>query len=160
MPTKTAVALSDAEKINNMIEPLVQDFEAQDPNAVSAEIALRVLGLSDLDEILDAGEATTISAEDIGARSFKIISEPRWLASKFKANENSLLDYFAIVNVQMEDDGSEQVLTIGGTNACAQLVAAQRAGKPTMGGTVLQFKSVPTASGYNVLWFKRGEERF
>lgn len=160
MAKSTAVELSNAEKINAQIEPLVEDFEAQDPNAISAEIALRVLGLTNVDDILAAGESTTISAEDIGDRSFRMQAAPRWIKSRFAGNDESILDYFAIVNIVMEDDKSEQVLTLGATNACAQLVAAKNGGNPTLSGKALKFKTVRTGGGYDVIWLAAGEEKF
>lgn len=157
MARSTAVAVpTEAEELNEKFAPLVKSNIAEDPSAVSVRIVKSILDRDSIDSILDAGDATALSAEDIGTRSFRILDDPTWLESKYEKSE-AMLHYFAVLPIQMADTGKEEVVSVGGSNVLAQLYAAKEAGSATVEGRWMKFKRVPTASGNDVLWLQRGE---
>lgn len=118
------------------------------PTENAAEAIMdRILASPSLEDVFDA--ANTTSAEDVDSRPF-MLKEVSFYKSDFEEGPG----VYAIIYVDFVDDGTSRVLTCGGGNVVAQLIAVSEFGMPPW-PICLKKNTRPTSRGFFPLWLHR-----
>lgn len=119
----------------------------RDPQEAIGAIMDRILSATTVDQVFEI--AGTLGADDMLNTPFKL--------DKVEFAESTFEDgppVYAIMTATRVDDGSEFVLTCGGSNVVTQLASAARFGEIPF-ALVLERNVKPTANGFYPLWLKK-----
>lgn len=142
------------EEIVARIGTLITSAEKLDPAVVTMQIARKIASAETIADVLFFAEGGATGGRDIVDRPFVMTERLRWQKSTI-TNDAAPFEAFVIMTCKMLDDGSEEVVTSGGTQVIMQsLVLTDLGAVP--GDTIYKFVSKPTASGFDTLYLGDG----
>jgi len=127
-------------------------LEMQRPEQSAEEMALSIMGATDLDTILGS---TVLHVADMVGKSFTILSASLSESTFYDADkpENGGLPAFAVMETELSD-GTKAIMTTGATNCVAQLIAMQRGHHYPVW---VKVQDDTTRGGFTVYKFAKGD---
>lgn len=147
-PAKTDTNMS---RVRELFQAKVVRDEDADPELVQLRMVERIFGAESADDILNAGGGDVTHVRDALGTPFHIY-DVDWQESTVEGDEN--IGVYAVIHATDMLTGEKKVLTCGGTNVCAALLALKERDFLPVEAKFIE-ASKKTARGYYPLWLTK-----